>query len=324
MRYYLKYIIIGVVLVAAIVTTTVLIVNNNNKKEEQKLAFREEGIAYFDAGDYEKALTSFQSALDIASGKIGNVEMDVCFYKARAQFEMGDTEGAVETYTSIIEHNDHAKAYFLRGNLYYSLGEEEKALADYEKAAENEDKDYELYIGIYEVLESKDKMKEGQAYLNKALEIDGNKATDKIQKGYINFLLGEYETAIGLLEDVLEKETIAYYYLFQVYDAMEDSEKAVEYLNTYMEKEENIDSTQLYEMGKSLLNKEQLTSAIECFNKALELEKVPNQQVIMRNLVVAYEKNLDFASAKEVMKAYVEAYPEDEEALREYTFLQTR
>ena len=81
-------------------------------KEEQKLAFREEGIAYFDAGDYEKALTSFQSALDIASGKIGNVEMDVCFYKARAQYEMGDTEGAVETYTSIIEHNDHAKAYF--------------------------------------------------------------------------------------------------------------------------------------------------------------------------------------------------------------------
>ena len=174
------------------------------------------------------------------------------------------------------------------------------------------------------MLEAKGKMKEGQAYLNKALEIRGGEVTDKIQKGHINFLLGENETAIQLLEEVKEEETIALYYLFQVYDAMENSEKAVEYLNVYMEKDENIDSIQLYEMGKSLLNKEQYTSAIACFNKALALEKVPNKQVIMRSLVVAYEKSLDFTSAKEVMKDYVAAYPEDEEALREYTFLQTR
>ena len=204
------------------------------------------------------------------------------------------------------------------------LGEEEKALADYEKAVEKEDKDYELYIGIYEVLESKNKTKEGQAYLNKALEIEGEKTTDKIQKGRIHFLLGKNENAIQLLEEASKDDPLGFYYLFLVYDAMEEGEKAVENLNVYMEKEKNLDSYKLYEMDTSLLNKEQYTSAIECFNKALEFDKVPNKQVIMRNLVVAYEKNLDFASAKEVMKAYVEAYPEDEEARREYTFLETR
>jgi len=44
----------------------------------------------------------------------------------------------------------------------------------------------------------------------------------------------------------------------------------------------------------------------------------------MKALVIAYEKELDFTSAKEVMAKYVELYPEDEEALREYTFLETR
>jgi TolA-binding protein len=40
--------------------------------------------------------------------------------------------------------------------------------------------------------------------------------------------------------------------------------------------------------------------------------------------VVTYEKQKDFTSAKEVMEQYIEEYPEDEEALREYIFLQTR
>ena len=64
--------------------------------------------------------------------------------------------------------------------------------------------------------------------------------------------------------------------------------------------------------------------AISCLKSALELEKVPNKQIIMKTLVIAYEQKLDFASALEVMQKYVEAYPDDEEAKRELTFLETR
>ena len=41
-------------------------------------------------------------------------------------------------------------------------------------------------------------------------------------------------------------------------------------------------------------------------------------------MVVAYENKRDFASALELMTKYVAEYPDDEEAKRELTFLETR
>ena len=296
----------------------------NKERKEQQLAYRQEGIGYYEQGDYEHALESFQNALADSKGKIGDVEMDICFYKARTQYELGDLEGALATYDAVIQYNENPKAYFLRGNLYYHLGEEAKALADYNKAVEKEKENYDLYISIYEILASKDRVEEGQKILKKALEISGNKTADKLKKGRIHSLLGEQEKAITLLEEVTKEDPEGYYYLFLVYDSMGNSEKALENLNTYMEKETNLDSYKLYAMGTSLLNKNMYESAAECYLKALEQKKVPNKQAIMRNLVVTYEKAKDFASAKEVMKQYIEEYPEDEEALREYIFLETR
>ncbi len=86
--------------------------------------------------------------------------MDICFYKAEAQYKLGDVDGAMATYTAIVNFNENAKAYFLRGNLYYSLGEEKKALKDYAAALEKEKNNYELYIGVYEALIAHGKEKE--------------------------------------------------------------------------------------------------------------------------------------------------------------------
>ena len=49
-----------------------------------------------------------------------------------------------------------------------------------------------------------------------------------------------------------------------------------------------------------------------------------DEQNLRRNEILAYEYKGDFASAKEKMASYVEDYPEDETAAREYQFLQTR
>lgn len=296
----------------------------NKEKEEEMLALREEGIVYMEQGEYEQAVTCFETALGVSKGKINDTEMDICFYKALAEYKLGDTDAAMETYNAVIEYNEHPKAYFLRGNLYYELDDEENALADYRLAADKEKEDYSLFIAIYETLVAKEKTNVGQEYLNRALEIKGDKPYDKMQKGRINFLLGETETAVSLLTEAAEEEPESYYYLFLIYDELEDSTKSIENLNTYLENEEELDSYKLYDMGTSLMNKEDYDNAIVCYTKALELEQIPNQQNIMKSLVIAYEKILDFTSAKEVMKEYVALYPEDEEAYREYIFLETR
>lgn len=296
----------------------------SNEREEKQLEKRLEGITLMENGKYEDALVVFQEALDLSLGEVNEEELDICFYKAEAQYKMGDLESAMATYTAIIDYNENAKAYFLRGNLYYSLGDEENALKDYAAAIEKEKKDYELYIGVYEALTAHGKDKEAQDYLNQALEISGKSAYDKMQKGRINFLLGEQQTAISLLEEAIKgKEVDAYYYLAEIYSLLGDDKQSQENLNAYMESGK-ADSYSLFNIANDQLGKGNYDMAIECLNTALKLESVPNKQIIMKTLVIAYEQNLDFASAKELMAEYVEAYPDDEEALREYTFLETR
>ncbi len=297
----------------------------SGERIQRKLTYREEGIAYMEEEKYEQALESFQLALDESLGKIDNTTLDICFYKAKAQYLLNDTKGALETYDAIITYNDSPKAYFLRGNLYYTLGKEAEAFSDYKKAAEVESADYELYIGIYNVLMEMGKEKEGQEYLNKALEINEKNTADKLQEGYINFLLGEYETAVSLLEEASVKEVDANFYLFQVYEAMGDGVNANKYLNSYLESKK-VDSYKLYEVGKSQMEEKNYKLAITCFENAMELEEVPNKQQIMKQLVRAYELSYDFVSAKRCMAEYVAQYPEDEDEMiiKEYEFLQTR
>lgn len=296
----------------------------SNSREEKQAQYREEGIAYLENGEYEKAVDSFQSALYQALGEVGEEEIDICFYKAEALYLSGDVQGALDTYTAIIELNENAKAYYLRGNLYYSLGEEEKALSDYETAVEKEKDNYELYIGIYEALLAHDKEQEALEYLNDALKIGGSSGYDKMQKGRINYLLGETETAISLLEKAIEKkEVAAYYYLAEINVAMGDEEAAKENLENYISSGE-ADSYKLCQAGNTQIEEGNYEMAIKCLEAAMELEKVPNKQMVMKSLVIAYEYSEDFEAAKTLMEEYVNTYPEDEQAAREYTFLKTR
>ena len=311
-------------IVVMVILTMSLCTGCSNERLEEQAVLREKGIALMEQENYEEALEVFTDALGLALGKIGETEKDICYYKAEAQYHLGDTEGAKSTYTALIDYNQDAKAYFLRGNLYYSLGEDESALKDYTSAMEQDASNYELYMGIYDVLMKHGKEKEAQDCLNQALEISGDTAQDKMQKGRINYFLGEYETAISFLEEAAKaNEMMAYYYLAEIQYETGDVVNAKTNMDAYM-KSDMADSYNLFTIANNQLIKGNTDIAIDCLNTALELEELPNKQAIMQTLIVAYEKKLDFASAKTMMEQYIVEYPEDEEAQREHIFLQTR
>jgi len=309
--------------VLVLVAVTFLCTGCSGRVEEQ-MSHRQKGIQLMENGKYEKALEEFQSALDLSLGEIGDKEVDICFYKAEAQYFLNDIEGAKNTYSAIINYNEDPKAYFLRGNLYYSLGDEGNALSDYAEAIKNDKKNYDVYIGVYEALLAHGKEGEALSYLNQALEIKGNTAFDKMQKGRIHFLLGETETAISMLEEAIKgKEEKAYYYLAEVQEALGNAAEAEKNITAYISSDD-VDSYNLFHVANDQLGKGNYEMAISCLNQALELKQVPNKQTIMKTLVIAYEHNRDFEAAKKLMAEYVENYPDDEEAKREYTFLETR
>ncbi len=296
----------------------------SKEKKETKGYYRQYGINCIEDGQYEEALEAFQKALDLSVGKVGDLELDICFYKAEALYKSGDVTGAVEVYDAIINYNDDPKAFYLRGCLYFGQGQSEQGIKDLSTAAHKADTDYDLYIGIYQTLKAYGMEEDGLKYLNEALNFKGEKAYDNMQKGRITFLMGDNEGAKELLlKAVNGKEQKAYYYLSEVYDALGDSQAADASFQSYLESG-LADSIDLYETGVRCMEKENYEDAVKYFEAALELDEVPNRQFIMQKSIYAYEYVQNFQQAKVMMEEYKKLYPEDTTMDKEFVFLETR
>lgn len=309
----------------ALVLTVALGLGACGKKDtKEQDAYRQYGINCLEIGKYDEAIQAFQNALDQSLGKVGEKEIDICFYKAEAQMLNGATDDALETYNAIINYNKDGRAYYLRGNLYFDMGDQEKALADYESAVKEDKKDYEIYIGIYQSMNQHGLGEDGQKYLNAALEIKGSKAEDMLYKGRISYLLGDYKTAQTDLEKAKEDGVSqASYYLAQTYKANGEAEKAQKCVKEYLDSGVAT-SYELYDLGAEEMSEGNYTDALTYFNAALAMEKVPNKQNLMKSAIAAYEYSGDFDSAKSMIAQYLEQYPSDEDAQKESTFLETR
>lgn len=297
----------------------------NDEKQEKKEAYRQIGIDYMKEGNYEDAISAFNNALKQSVGKIEETELDICYYKAAAQYAGGDAEGAVATYTAVIEYDEEAAdAYFQRGCLYLKQGNTELAKNDFDKAIGYHPSEYELYISIYENLAAYGQVDLGESYLNKAFSIKGNEKEGQVQRGRIYFLMGEYENAVAELTKAVEAEVAdAYFYLAEVYEAQGDTANAENYYQAYTATG-NADAKTLNALGEISMKKGSYAEALGYFSEALSVEGAVNKKEIMQNQIIAYEYSGDFASAWQVLQEYIKVYPMDEQLEREYIFLEHR
>lgn len=306
--------------------TTIVFGNTGcgREKTSDQISYRKYGINCIEAGKYEEAVSALQKALDESVGGIGELELDICMYKAKAQYLMGDIASAEETYTAVIEYNNSADAYYLRGCMYFATGDTAKAAEDFANAVKEDKNNIELYVGIVENFKKYQCEEKAAEYIKKATEIKCKKADDYMQMGRIYILSGDYDAAVKSLNTAIEEGQVkANFYMGQAYAAKGDDTLAQTFYEEYIAKGE-ADSYELFEIGKSQMSKEDFATAVTYFKAALELEEVPNKQAVLRNLAISYEKMGDFASARDTMAEYVKLYPEDDEAKEEYTFLQTR
>ena len=56
----------------------------------------------------------------------------------------------------------------------------------------------------------------------------------------------------------------------------------------------------------------------------MKIEDNGMMQILKMNEIIAYERLCDYKKAAVLMESYLKTYPDDEEAKREYIFLQTR
>ena len=76
----------------------------------------------------------FKEALAYGNDEYTEQELDILYYLAEAQDRAGDAVGAAESYTKIIEHQEDANAYMLRGIAYQRSGDNGRAETDLKTA----------------------------------------------------------------------------------------------------------------------------------------------------------------------------------------------
>ncbi len=292
---------------------------------EAQESYRQLGIKQLQEGDYSSAEENFQKALDESLGDIGAIEEDICYYKALCQFKNGDIEGAIETYTALIEYDGkNADAYYLRGSAYLAAESGKKCISDYDQAVKLDGNNYDLYVGIYENLKAAGYEDKGRSYLDTALKQECSDAAEYCGQGYIQYLLGEYETADKLLSEAIEKGSDqAVLYQVKVKKALGEEDTAKSLLESYMEAHPE-DADALNEAGIMAVNEEEYEEAVKIFEKAIALDEKGENQQLRLNLIYAYEYSGDFEQAYSLMKSYAKEFPNDETVQKELTFLETR
>ena len=109
----------------------------------------------------------------------------------------------------------------------------------------------------------------------------------------------------------------------KTYEALGDLNYAASLYTEYLT--QHPEETELYvQLGLVKMDLEDYTGALDAFESGIESGDVEYLQSLRFNEIVAYEYLLDFKKAAVLMKEYLEKYPNDESAQREYEFLKTR
>lgn len=287
-------------------------------------SYRGSGMAYMALGEYDKAVESFDRAVDLTSEKQKEVRKDILLYKATALYQSGDYEGSAKVCDTIQTFGDTVDAYYLQGLCYMELDEKDKASVDFTTAVKLSPQDYDLLLNIYECYSDKNLSAEGDTYLQQALAINSDDSEDIYQKARIYYFLGEYDEAkaeLNKMSDTQDERSMLL--LSRVYMKQDDTAHArqlyQQYMDKYGETPEAYNGMVLCDIADV-----DYDSALSNIEKGLELKEEKGKQDLYYNEIVVYEKKLDFATAKEKAAEYVKNYPSDEAGLRENNFLKTR
>ena len=284
---------------------------------------RGQGIAYLGLAKYEEAIEQFLFALSYSDEFVDDFDFDTNYYLATAYFKNGQIAEAEKVYTAILALRDEREARYLRGIVFLEENKLAAAKEDFDVALSKDSGDFDMRIDIAQALMEKGYEKEGKAYLQAAMGANEKKVSD-YDKGRLSYYMGDYENARNYLESTKgNKNAEAALLLGQTYEKLGDYNYAASVYSNYLT--EHPDNVILFNrLGMCKLQAEDPQGALECFEKALALEDSSMAQVLKFNQIVAYEYLGEFDQANVLMRSYLQIYPDDQEALREYEFLKSR
>ncbi len=303
----------------AYVSKEIIIAKRNNKR-----IFRGKGIAYYYMADYEKALEQFELALKMK--ELSDLDQDILQYVGSAQMALGIYDKAVETYTDLMKYDRKSAAvYDNRALCYRYLGEYDKSQEDYDRAIVMEPRQYNHYFGKYYLLTERGDAAAADEVLTKAAEIEAKTGEDNFQLAKLHYYQEKYDKAlIELNESFADGFLEAYYYIGEIYRIKKDYPKAIYYYENYIKESSLLSPNAYNQIAVCEMKVGEYESALNYLEKGSAFHFAGMQKTLLRNEVVAYERLGNYQKAKEKTEEYLNLYPNDEEALKEAAFINTR
>ncbi len=293
-------------------------------RENNKRALRGKGIAYYHMQDYKKAVKEFKNALKI--DELPELNVDILYYMGSSYRSIGSYQKAIDAYTEILAGNkNNAQAYAQRAYCYQCLAMYQEGLADYDSAISLEPNNFDYYFGKYNLLIGQGDLNSAKQALQKASDIKAGTEEDKYNLAKLHYYQENYDTALSELESSSQAGIYeAYYYLGEIYRIQKDYTKAVYYYENYIKAGEVTTPNVYNEIAVCLIKTGDDKKALEYLKTGIAFNDAGTLKVLAKNEIIAYEGLGDFETAKEKLNEYLESYPEDEAAVREAQFIDTR
>ncbi len=295
-----------------------------NQGEDKRLIARGMGIAYMGLTRYDQASECFEEALKLSKGLLQSMDYDLNYYLASAYTKENRLSEAESTYDAILNMKPkELDALFLRGNVRLGLGKMDDAKEDFDKVVSMEPENYDRLIQIYEVLNYYGETDAGKEYLQNALQKKDAKIT-AYDKGRMYYYLEDYQQAYLALEEAKGAGGAeAHLYLGRAYEATGDYNYAANVYNAYLAKDKT--NAEIYnQLGLCEMTRGEYQKALAAFQAGMSAENNNIKQTLAFNEIVAYEHLGEYQKATVLMQTYLQNYPDDAKALREYEFLSTR
>lgn len=292
--------------------------------EDARQIYRGMGLAYMGMTQYADAILYLEAALHESGGRVEDMDFDINYYLATAYYRNGQPQDAVKAYDAILALRPREKdAYYLRGYVKLSQNDFEEARKDFDAAVALDDKDYDQMIRIYTALEEYGYKDAGMAYLQNVMA-ENEKSISDYDMGRMRYYMGDYESAREYLSRLdTAKNYGAALYLGRTYEALGDYNYASGIYAGYVENDQT--KAEIYnQLGLCRMQMKEYSQALEAFQAAMNIEDNGMMQTLKFNEIVAYEYMGDYKSAAALMNSYLQSYPDDAAATREYEFLRTR
>lgn len=291
-------------------------------KVDMRRVYRGIGFSYMGLGEYENAISALERSLKEAEGKVSDWEYDTNYYLAVALEKNGQRQEAIETWSNLINVRAEGESYFQRGLLYLESGKEAEAEKDFDAAVAVDEKDAELPVRIYETIGT-EYPDLGRKYLRLLTERDVKSGEALYYKGLAYLGLDEAEAAEDTLKQAVKNGySEANLALGEMFNTEESYDYAIGFYQEYLK--ENPESERAYEeLMAAQIEQKDYSGALETLQESEKLENRTGK-VLGWYEIICYEYMGDYGTARDKAAAYIEDWPDDEKAKKEYEFLKTR